>query len=171
MFIFGHTGITSAIIRVYEKSKYGTNYFHKKIDYRIVALCSIAPDLIDKPLGLLYPTLVGNRTRLAAHTWFSCVIVLGLGFFYRKRGNSLLYSVSFMLHMLGDRMWKIQDLPVFLFPFLGTPKIFEQHAMERWKNIAQDTYTMSAELIGIVCLIWLIYDLFKSKCPDDISLR
>lgn len=65
--------------------------------------------------------------------------------------------------MVGDRMWRIQDLPVFLYPFLGTPRVFEQHAIERWKNIAHDKYTLISEIIGIVCLIWLVLDLKKSK--------
>ncbi len=166
MFIFGHVGITSALVVKLGKAKSFSNRIHlQKIHFPILALCSIAPDFIDKPLGLLYPGFFGNRTRLAAHNWFACVIVVLMGYFFRKKQNTWVYVFAYLGHMIFDRLWLDQELAVFFYPFLGLPTRIEIHAIDRWKGMWHDPYTMIGEIVGFFSLLWVMknYEKIKKK--------
>ncbi|MEK6578060.1 MAG: metal-dependent hydrolase [Bdellovibrionota bacterium] len=77
MFIFGHLGIGSALVRP----------FSKKLDLRLVLLGTVLPDLIDKPLYYIPSLITGKRgvelgllsgTRTFGHTliFFLCIALL-----------------------------------------------------------------------------------------------
>lgn len=135
----------------------------QKIDYRIVAAASLAPDLIDKPFGLLYPNLFGNNTRLAAHTWIAAAAVGLISLWLSKRSkgreksvNIKLFAFGYFLHdVLDFLLLNSRDLQIFLYPFLGSVAAFETPAVERWKRFYENPYTMCGEVMGFVILLIL----------------
>ena len=82
------------------------------VDYRLVLLGAILPDLIDKPLG----AVLHLEARLWAHTFVFLGAILALSLVPRLRG---LRWVGFgdAVHLLVDLMW--WQLPVLLWPALG----------------------------------------------------
>ena len=67
MLLFGHLGITAGVAHALNQK------FNYKIKLRTAAILGLAPDLIDKPLGLLYPNVFENHTRLLGHHALFCV--------------------------------------------------------------------------------------------------
>jgi len=114
MIFFGHIGITTAIMKKYEKDK------KIRIDYRYVIIGSILPDLIDKPIELLanykFPQSGG---RMYGHTLLFTVIILAIGMIYNfKYKNVFILGLCSLIHIvLLDGMWL--DPKVFLFPAFG----------------------------------------------------
>lgn len=159
MFFFGHVGITVGAIHRFSNSKKSS----PSIDYRWVAIGSILPDLLDKPVGLLYPNLFGNNTRLAAHSWFSCLTLLLFAAYFYKKHNLKWLTVSYLMHMILDQMWGQRERIIFLYPFLGNPIPWAESATTRWLLFYQNSYTVTGELLGILILIKisLKYNLFK----------
>ena len=113
MFIFAHV-FTGALL--------GLLVWHLFNDRRAIPACiagAILPDLIDKPLGLLFPAFVGGG-RTVFHSLIAAGIVLVfLLIFFRSRflipGGGMVGGV--LLHQILDEMW---NLPVnWFYPFLG----------------------------------------------------
>jgi hypothetical protein len=89
------------------------------IDYRLVILGSILPDLIDKPVFLLFGNYTALSGRDYAHTLLFNLILLTGGLLLMQRGKSwlLVISVSSFIHLLLDRIWEMPK--VILWPLLG----------------------------------------------------
>lgn len=84
MLLFGHLGITFAATQTFEKVilYQGKKKFTELIDYRLVLLGSLLPDIIDKPLGrLILKDMLGNR-RIYAHTLVFLLLLVGTGIFF-----------------------------------------------------------------------------------------
>ena len=80
--------------------------FAPDADYRLVALAAAGPDLIDKPLALLYFYEKYKSAVLFAHTLWSFLFVLWLGL----RGViGLVYALAYGGHALLDRLWYYRD--------------------------------------------------------------
>lgn len=149
MFIFGHTGITVAICRK----------FRKDLDTRKVVIASVAADIIDKPIGLLYSESFGKHTRLAAHTLIACVIIFATAKFVKKREpNSIWYAFAYFFHMILDQMWMPPySIYIFFWPFLGAVPEHPLRAAERWSRSIHQPYTVAGEIIGLIIWITIIY--------------
>jgi membrane-bound metal-dependent hydrolase YbcI (DUF457 family) len=113
MFIFAH---------VFAGALLGLVFWHLTNDRRAILICiagSIIPDLIDKSLGLLFPSLLSSG-RTVFH---SLGLVFGILLFTLLfvRSNLKLLGVgvacAILLHQVFDEMW---TLPAnWLYPFLG----------------------------------------------------
>ena len=104
MLLFAHLGLTLAAGRLVRRA-----------DLTCLALGSMLPDIIDKPLGLLvFGTPAMGRT--VAHTFLFLLIVLLLAiYFHDLRIASI--SGGVFAHFVLDLMWRT---PVTLFwPLLG----------------------------------------------------
>ena len=139
MLILGHVGITFGVALAADavaRPAAGTQARHshpvfswlhertavlsQRIDLRLLALGSLLPDVIDKPLGLLlFPGYFGTG-RLYAH---ALLFPLALGiagvWFQRSRGapHLLVLAYGSFMHLTLDAMW---HTPVtLLWPFLG----------------------------------------------------
>jgi len=104
MLLFAHTGIALAAGR-----------FSKNVDLLFLAIGSMLPDLIDKPLGwMIYGT--PNMGRIFAHTLLFLLILAALTSY---SGNVRIFSLALgvFIHLILDFMW---FSPVILFwPMLG----------------------------------------------------
>jgi hypothetical protein len=113
MLIFAH---------IFAGALLGLGFWHLTNDRRAVLFCisgSILPDLIDKPLGLLFPSVLsGGRT--VFHTFVIIIVVLlCILIFFRSTLRWLGAGVAcaLLLHQLFDEMW---TLPAnWFFPLFG----------------------------------------------------
>lgn len=70
MLVFGHLGFTTGIFSLIEE-KLGY-----RIDYRVVFIGALLPDMIDKPLGMILLPL--HNGRVFAHTLLFALMLLSL---------------------------------------------------------------------------------------------
>jgi len=119
------------------------------VDFRLVLLGSILPDLIDKPLG----AVLHLEARLWAHSLVFLGAVLLLSLLPSLRG---LRWVGFgdAVHLLVDLIW--QQPLVMLWPFLGlafpaetTPQTFGSY----FQILLSDPYVQFGEVVGGILLI------------------
>jgi membrane-bound metal-dependent hydrolase YbcI (DUF457 family) len=111
MFILGHLGPTIT----------GARALRRKVDLRWAAMLAIAPDLLDKPIALLFPAIVNENTRGFGHTLFASLLVLAALLAARRRlAHPLVLWCCYLGHFALDRMW-LNNNPIVLFwPFLGS---------------------------------------------------
>ena len=104
MLLFAHLGLTLAAGRLM-----------RWVDLAFLALGSMMPDIIDKPLGLLaFGTAEQGRT--FGHTLLFLMVLATLAV-YLKNVRMASVSVGVLAHLVLDSMWKS---PVILFwPLLG----------------------------------------------------
>ena len=85
------------------------------VDYRVVALAAMGPDLIDKPLAWAYFYKRYKSAVLFAHTLLANISVLWLAKRCDKRYWP--YVAAFLGHALLDRLWYFPK--TFYWPLLG----------------------------------------------------
>lgn len=123
MILFGHLGLTfiagQGIVKAINYKK-GSSI---KIDYRILFLGSILPDLIDKTIVFFNSNGVFKSGRLIAHTFLFTLVLFIIGmivFKLKKRNWMLVLALGTFIHLLLDSMWNYMDIlfwPVYSFPF------------------------------------------------------
>lgn len=87
----------------------------KNVDYRLLALAAMGPDLIDKPLAALYFYRRYKAAVLFAHTLLVHGAVLGLAVWSKPDWRP--YLLAFNGHALLDRLWLFRD--TWYWPFRG----------------------------------------------------
>ena len=135
------------------------------IDYRIVLLGSLLPDIIDKPLWLF----AGSHISLSGHN-YAHTLLFNLALFiwgliltrYRKSWLLIISLCSFM-HLILDRIW---NSPVaLLWPLLGP---FPREETADWlPNIIQLLFSKPSvyvpEIIGLVIVLLFAYRLMIGR--------
>jgi hypothetical protein len=71
MLLFGHIGITLGVAWLIESK------LKVKMDYRLIIIGSLLPDIIDKPVGMILLPL--NNGRVFGHTLLFILILLLIG--------------------------------------------------------------------------------------------
>lgn len=100
MLPIGHMGITVAIVRVIER------YFKSPwIDYRLLLVASLLPDLIDKPIAYLF----GSHPKIGGSTLGHSLLFLLLFFiialvqwYYRRNSGALILWSGASIHDVLD---------------------------------------------------------------------
>jgi len=135
------------------------------IDYRIILLGSLLPDIIDKPVwlftgGRIFPSGMDyGHTLLFSLTLFICGLILAG---YRKSWLLVISLCSFM-HLIFDQIW---NNPVTLFwPLLGP--LSGGDAAGWMPGIAYGLFnspeTYIPEILGMVIVLLFAYRLVKRK--------
>ena len=128
MLFFGHIGITTGIVRTSDiflsvsktggsdKKRSRLHHWLNRakgwlgaIDYRMVILGSLLPDIIDKPVWFLAGGVTSLSGRDYAHTLlFNLVLLLG-GLVLIRYGKPWLFiiSLSSFMHLIFDQMWRV----------------------------------------------------------------
>ncbi|MGQ9586311.1 MAG: metal-dependent hydrolase [Anaerolineae bacterium] len=132
----------------------------READYRGVALASILPDLIDKPLAVfVFPR--SGAALLFAHTLLLHLALWGvLGL--RRAWKYLPYALALSGHLVADRMWGFgQTLwwPLRGFRFhqwrhVGSPSDFWQAYAD---IVREEPKLVLFELVGLIALGWLVW--------------
>lgn len=112
MVFFGHVGLTAAAARFIERRTAAV------VDYRVVMLGSMFPDMVDKPAFLLFSGVPSGR--FFAHTLLAALLLLGVGVYRHMRGGgtgALAFGGAVLIHDLLDSMWVYPR--TFFWPLLG----------------------------------------------------
>jgi hypothetical protein len=131
------------------------------MDYRLVALAAMGPDLIDKPLALAYFYKRYRAAVLFAHTLIANLVAL----YFTLRGIPARrsYGVAFLGHALLDRLWFFPD--TFYWPFRGWRfHVWRKQGSEQEKigNAYWYAFTRRPELwiwelgglLAFACFVW-----------------
>jgi hypothetical protein len=111
MFIFAH---------IFAGALLGLLFWQLANDRRAVPLCiigSVLPDLFDKPLGLLFPSVLGGGRTVFHALIIVAIILLCTLVFVRSRWLGAGVAGGVLLHQVLDEMW---NLPAnWFYPLLG----------------------------------------------------
>ncbi len=159
--LFWHLGMTAAIIFV--------TLGWRRIDYRVVLLGAILPDLIDKSIGRVLFQGRFQSGHLFAHTLaFSVVLLLVIQLMLRGASARrwFILAIAALLHLGLDAMW---TEPIVLFwPAFGT-QFPAEPAAQYWLEALRRPFQVPSEgikeLVGLVLLAYLGYgfDLHKRE--------
>lgn len=148
--IFWHAGLTVLIVWFVMRG-------NTRVDYRVVALASLLPDVIDKPIGRIFFRARYESGRLYAHTLLLNVALFCVLFFLRGRikRRLALIPVSSLLHIAEDGVWS--DPKVFWWPLFGTAFPRDPVAGGMWAFLDPSRYggALVQEAIGLAVLLWL----------------
>ena len=128
----------------------------RQIDYRLILVGSLLPDIIDKPVGMLFFRDSISNGRTFCHTLlFLVVLSLFAVYFYSRRGTTWLIALSFgtFFHLILDRMWLMPH--TLLWPFYGWA--FERINLSQWLGeilyiLRTDPVVYIPELVGATIL-------------------
>lgn len=183
MLIFGHIGLTTGIIKLCEntinnKRNAKNNNF---IDYRMVVVGSILPDIIDKPIVEIVYGLQNHEGHFIAHSFIFSTLLIMLGIvIFRKRKNKsiLLLGICSLIHQIFD---KIMLLPnIFFLPKVNSVHFAILDRLEFLHIIMkpiyrvfpylrgiimyfEKPYVFISEMMGFIIIVYFAYKLYKNK--------
>ena len=154
----GHIEFTWAALNLLQS---GAGLF-EDTDYRLMALCAVLPDAIDKPLATFVMTdseaalLFGHTALLHGGVWLAAAATGQLR-------RTLPYLLAFSGHLLADRMWSFSQ--TLLWPLRG-------RRFHHWKHVGSPAAILDAylkiirdepllvtfEVIGAGLLGWFVAD-------------
>jgi hypothetical protein len=152
MLLFGHVGLTTGLARA----------LSREVDARWVAVASMLPDIIDKPLRyFIAPAFTQSNTRTVGHSLTVIVVGMVLLLLLRRtmRGAGVV-ALVLPLHLLLDGMW-VPDLRVsLLWPWAGNafPSLDEVEMAGLWNHLVRDLsdpVNLAGELGGMLVLGYL----------------
>jgi len=158
--IFWHVGGTIAIFRYVFRDP--------KVDLRFLALGSLLPDLIDKPLGtIFFPALFNSSSQLIGHTLLFSMVLMSVVLLVTRRGRPrrrwMALAVGSLLHLLLDAMWTVQE--TFLWPAFGWE--FPPGIPEYWSGLLERLFSNPWRIVQEVAgLAYLVYLYRKSRLSD-----
>ena len=138
------------------------------LDYRLLLVGSVLPDIIDKPLGiwLLRETLSSGR--VFAHTLLFATVLVGVGLYLyvtRRRLGVLSLALGTLAHLVLDQMW-LNPRTLF-WPLYGLS--FEKGIVEYWlprilTALVTEPRVYLPEIIGALLLsVFLWYIIHHGK--------
>lgn len=162
MLLLAHVGITLGFTKGLEKvlSCRGMKEITDLIDYRLVFLGSMLPDIIDKPLGgIIFKETIGNG-RIYSHTLLFLLFLLIPGIFVcfkYKRPGLFVVAEGSTIHCILDGMWYFPE--TFLWPVCGWsfPKGDPENWLRLWANLLTYPKYYIPEILGgtiIIIFIW-----------------
>lgn len=133
----------------------------QEVDYRILAIAALGPDLVDKPLAWAYFYERYKSAVLFGHTLLSFVIVGWLGLIRKTSWKP--YALGFVGHALCDRLWKFPD--TFYWPLRGWRfQVWGKQGGQQdnigsayWVTFTRRPELWGWELGGLVALILVVY--------------
>lgn len=129
------------------------------VDWRVVALAPLVPDMIDKPLAIFISSMAFSPvdSRLVAHTFLPSILLLAIGFFFRR--DWLPYSLAFNTHLITDRMW--ENPSTLFWPIYGWTTFFNHRFFQARENVGyghmiEHLLILLVELGALAALTWLV---------------
>jgi len=152
----GHVAATWGVATLFQKNDVRL----ARLDYRLLALSALLPDIIDKPLAILIFT-EAHTSQLIAHSFLPNVIGLLLALLIWRK--ALPYVLAFNAHLIADRMWNHTES--FWWPLFGWNVFWEYKPMntpETMLNVYLDIVTRYpqvwvVEIIAGFVLLWFVY--------------
>jgi len=149
----GHIAATWGVAAVAQQN----NSKLARLDYRLLALCALLPDFIDKPLAILVFTDAPTSQLIAHSLLFNLMLLIAALLFWRA---AVPYMLAFNAHLLADRMWNHTE--TFWWPIFGWRTFWEYRPMNtagEMFNVYVDIIVRypqvwAVELIALVILVW-----------------
>jgi inner membrane protein len=182
MLVFGHVGITAAAAKltdvafpseVLHNNKSGFRYNIALIlgkirdktgnlDYRMIIIGSMLPDIIDKPFFLLFSESGFFTGRSHAHTLLFALVLLSAGIFSSKPWL-LTLALANLSHLFLDFIW--YDPEILFWPFLGRFEPYEAEGWfsDLWYNLTYLPEIYIPEIIGLIITGFLSYKILKVR--------
>lgn len=149
--ILWHVGLTWLIVWFVMRGS-------PRVDYRIVAVASLLPDLIDKPIGRLLLRDRYESGRIYAHTLLLNLAVFCVLFFMRGRAKRtfVLVPISSLLHLAEDGVWS--NPRVFWWPLFGSsfPQEPVSGGVLSFLNPLNNPGAIWQEAVGLALIVWLL---------------
>lgn len=169
MLLFAHTGIAVGVGRILDRKVFSP------VDYRILLIGSMLPDIVDKPLGIYIFKDFFSNGRIIAHTLLFNLLLFILGIILLKvKGSRGIFTLSIFsfLHLILDRIW--EEPEVFLYPLYGFS--FPKVELERWlseliHSLMTDPSTYIPEIIGAFILIFFLVEVIRGRKLKQIILK
>ena len=139
----------------------------KSIDWRLVILGSMLPDIIDKPLGTVILADTFSNGRIFAHTLLFSLILLLIGLYLYKQGRTgmLVVALCSMGHLILDSMWR--HTSTLFWPLQGWefPKYdLSDGVVSIWIEALQtNPVTFIPEIMGAIITASLLVYLLKHR--------
>jgi hypothetical protein len=151
----GHVAITWGVARVIQQNNPKLAY----LDYRLLGLCALAPDIIDKPLAVLVFT-EAHTSQLVAHSLLLSVVIMVAALLWQQR--AIPYVLAFSAHLIADRMWNHTES--FWWPLFGWNVFWEFKPMNTpqamvavyWDIVTRYPQVWVVEILALVVLLWFV---------------
>lgn len=126
------------------------------LDYRLLLVGSMLPDIIDKPLGMWLLRESLSSGRIFGHTLLLAGLLAGVGVYLylrHRRVGTLTLALGTVAHLILDEMWRTPT--TFLWPLYGWS--FPQEDIEGWlpglfNSMLTEPAAYTAEIIGAALL-------------------
>jgi inner membrane protein len=149
--ILWHAGLTMLIVWFVLRG-------NQRVDYRIVALASLIPDLIDKPIGRIIFKSRFDSGRIYAHTLILNLALFCVLFFMRGRikRKFVLIPLSSLLHLAEDGVWSTPK--GFWWPLFGTsfPKEPTSGGTFSFFSVFAQPAMIAQEAVGLAAILFLL---------------
>lgn len=137
------------------------------IDYRMVLVGSMLPDIIDKPLGIYLLADQISNGRIYGHTLLFLLLIITAGiilYYFRKNSALLLISAGAFAHLALDQMWR--NPHTLFWPLFGTE--FERHENGEWLGGLFETLTSNPsvyipEIIGVLIVAVFAWHIIRKR--------
>lgn len=163
MLLFAHTGITLGTAKVMARAAgWREKGLPVQLDYRLVLIGSMLPDLIDKPLGGVILSL-GNG-RIYSHTLVFLLVMLAAGlvvWFWKRKSGGLVLAGGTALHHILDFMWQAPE--TYLWPLYGWsfPMGDAGDWLSLWLAKLTEPQVLIPEVIGLLILVAFACELLQ----------
>jgi len=153
MFIFAHVFLGALI---------GSGFWYLTTDRRalpLCILCAILPDLLDKPLAMLVPGILGAG-RTLGHTllFFGIAALLGLILWrYRHTLLGVACACTIFSHQILDAMWHVPS--AWFYPLMGpfpTAIIQDYIVYSFWREVSTLSEWVFAYASFIIIVTWYL---------------
>ncbi len=154
MFILGHIGFSFAAL-------YWLKRRAKDMDYRLLLLGSMLPDIIDKPLGLVAFADTVYNGRIIAHTAVFAFVITVISI-RMKSAKLKMLSMGIWLHLLLDFMFLYPA--TLLWPLFGGFKPLAYHP-DFTAELVSNPFVYTTEAIGLAFLLHIFakHGLYKRE--------
>lgn len=171
MFVLGHVGISFGLVLIlivyyskYVNKRISRTTIINKIDFRIIAVSAMFPDIVDKIVGMLILGEEISNGRIFTHSLVILTVLSISTFNYSKVKLTglfvpLLYIFPAYLHLILDGLWTEPN--TLLWPLTGTgfPRIGVEFG-DYFGILFSNPYVYISEIIGAIILI-VIFIKFK----------
>jgi len=150
MLVFAHLGLTLAAANLSRR-------FGLRPDLSFVAIGSLLPDIIDKPLGYFIYGAMGTG-RIYAHTLLFLLVLAALATILRSRALGSL-SFGVLVHLVLDSIWATPT--ILLWPLLGgfpiNPDLTVLGYLEMLMQGLEYPDVLMPEILGFLYLVHLSF--------------
>jgi len=152
----GHVATTWGVAAVLQQN----NPHLARLDYRLLAICALLPDLIDKPLAILVFTEAHTSQLMTHSLLFNGALLLVTLLWWRP---ALPYVLAFNAHLVLDRMWHHTES--FWWPIFGWNTFWEYKFMNTpeamvtvyWDIVTHYPQVWVVEIIAVSLLLWFVF--------------